>query len=188
MVHRREFDSAQPRRSRRFQKSLARYPQEPQDHALGRSRGGFGSKFHLVTDGSGLPLAIEVSAGQCHESKWFEPVMNAVRIPQLTGRPRTRPGALAGDKGYSCKWIRDWLQQHKIRVVIPRKSNEHCDDRMAFNKDDYRRRCVVECCIGWLKECRRIATRFEKLAINFLAMLKLAMIEQYLRYDFSDRA
>ena len=114
--------------------------------------------------------------------------MNAVRIPQPMGRPRTRPNALAGDKGYSCQWIRDWLRQHKIRVVIPRKKNEICDDRMAFDKDDYRRRSVVECCIGWLKECRRIATRFEKLAVNFLAMLKLAIIEQYLRYDFSDRA
>lgn len=114
--------------------------------------------------------------------------MNAVRIPQPMGRPRTRPGALAGDKGYSCHWIRDWLRQHKIRAVIPRKKNEIGDDRMGFDKDDYRRRSVVECCIGWLKECRRIATRFEKLAVNFLAMLKLAIIEQYLRYDFSDRA
>lgn len=114
--------------------------------------------------------------------------MNAVRIPQSMGRPRTRPSALAGDKGYSCRWIRVWLRQHKIRPVIPRKRNEIRDDRMAFDKDAYRRRSVVECRIGWLKECRRIATRFEKLAVNFLAMLKLAIIEQYLRYDFSDRA
>jgi transposase len=54
---------------------------------------------------------------------------------------------------------------------------------MQFDRDEYRRRSVVECCVGWLKECRRIATRFEKLAVNFLAMLKLAMIEQYLRYE-----
>jgi transposase len=114
--------------------------------------------------------------------------MNAVRIPQTRGRPRTRPGALAGDKGYSCQWIRDWLRQHKIRTVIPRKKNEIRDGRMAFDKDDYRGRNVVECCIGWLKECRRIATRFEKLALNYLGMLKLAIIEQYLKYDFSDRA
>lgn len=110
--------------------------------------------------------------------------MNAVRIPQPNGRPRTRPEALAGDKGYSCRWIREWLAAHKIRVVIPRKSNERQDNRMVFDRDEYHRRSVVECCIGWLKECRRIATRFEKLALNFLAMLKLAMIEQYLRYEF----
>jgi len=169
---------------RRFKKSCRRYPDEPEDHALGRSRGGFGSKFHLVTDGAGLPLAVEVSAGQAHESTYFEPVMNAVRIPRVAGRPRTRPGALAGDKGYSYGWIREWLREHKIRAVIPRRSNERQDGRMAFDREAYRRRNVVERCVGWLKECRRIATRFEKLALNFLAMLKLAIIEQYLRYEF----
>jgi transposase len=184
VVRRWQLGPGQPGRSRRFKKSCAINSEEPEDHALGRSRGGFGSKFHVVTDGSGLPLAIEVSPGQAHDSTYFEPVMNAVRIPQPTGRPRTRPEALAGDKGYSCGWIREWLREHKIRAVIPRKSNELQDDRMTFDREDYRRRSVVECCVGWLKECRRIGTRFEKLAVNFLAMLKLAMIEQYLRYEF----
>ncbi len=47
---------------------------------------------------------------------------------------------------------------------------------------------MIECCVGWLKECRAIATRFEKLAVNFLAMLKLALIQRYLRIlDSSDR-
>ena len=47
---------------------------------------------------------------------------------------------------------------------------------------------MIECCIGWLKECRRIGTRFEKLALNFLAMIKLAIIRRYLRViDLSDR-
>jgi transposase len=182
-VRRWQFGAGQPGGGRRFKKSCRINPQEPSDHALGRSRGGFGSKFHVVTDGTGLPLAIEVSPGQAHESTYLELVMNAIRIPQPKGRPRTRPGSLAADKGYSCRWIRAWLREHKIRAVIPRKSNELQDDRMQFDRDEYRRRSVVECCVGWLKECRRIATRFEKLAVNFLAMLKLAMIEQYLRYE-----
>ena len=60
---------------------------------------------------------------------------------------------------------------------------------MAFDKRAYRRRSVIECCIGWLKECRRIGTRFEKLAVSFLAMIKLALIGRYLRIlDISDRA
>ena len=46
----------------------------------------------------------------------------------------------------------------------------------------------IEQCIGWIKECRRIATRFEKLAINFLAILKLAFIDRYMKMAFSDRA
>ena len=142
----------------------------------------------MVTDGTGLPLAIEVSAGQCHESTCFESVLEAVRIPQPVGRPRTRPFSLAGDKAYSSHRIRAWLRAHQIQAVIPRKTNEHQDGRNAFDAEAYRRRNVVECSVGWLKECRRVATRFEKLAINFLAMLKLAIIERYLRTMFSDRA
>jgi hypothetical protein len=55
-------------------KSIERHPDEPADHALGRSRGGLGSKFHVVTDGAGTPLAIEVTAGQVHESTRAESV------------------------------------------------------------------------------------------------------------------
>lgn len=50
-----------------------------------------------------------------------------------------------------------------------------------FDQEKYRQRNVVERCIGWLKECRRIFTRFEKLAVNYRAMVHLAMIERYLR-------
>ena len=76
-------------------------PSEPADHALGRSRGGFGSKIHLVCDGKGLPMAVTVTAGQRHESTQFEAVMGQVRVPRPKGRPRRRPRKLAGDKGYS---------------------------------------------------------------------------------------
>lgn len=133
----------------------------------------------MVTDGNGLALAVEVSPGQRHESTCFERTMEAVRIPQRAGAPRKRPGALAGDKAYGCGHIRDWLKAHRIKDVIPHKQNEErCPD---FDKALYRRRNVVERCIGWLKECRRIATRYEKLAVSYLAMLKLSMIRRYLR-------
>jgi transposase len=112
--------------------------------------------------------------------------MDGIAIPQPMGRPRRRPQRLAGDKGYSARTIRQWLRAHGIRAVIPRKSNERRYGR--FDKDSYRRRSVIEQCVGWLKECRRIGTRFEKLAINFLAMFKLAMIQRYLKLLFSDRA
>ena len=56
-----------------------------------------------------------------------------------------------------------------------------------FNAKVYRERNRIERLIGWLKECRRIATRFEKLALNFVAMIKLAMIRRCLRL-LSDRA
>jgi transposase len=150
---------------------------EPDDHALGRSRGGFGSKIHLVAEGHGIPLAVHVTAGQVNECTELEMVVNRVHI----GR-RRRPVALAGDKGYSTDRIRGWLRRHAIRAVIPRRKDQHPDDqRVHFDRRAYRRRSAIEQCNGWLKECRRVATRFEKLAVNFLAMIHLAFIERYFR-------
>lgn len=131
-------------------------------------------------------MAVEVTAGQRHESTQVEAVMDGIAIPQPIGRPRQRPKRLAGDKGYSSRTIRQWLRAHGISAVIPRKSNERRYGR--FDKHSYRRRSVIEQCVGWLKECRRIGTRFEKLALSFLAMFKLAMIQRYLKLLFSDRA
>jgi hypothetical protein len=68
------------------------------------------------------------------------------------------------------------------------KAGQRNDGRSVFDKQAYKRRSIVEQTIGWLKECHRIGTRFEKLAINFLAMMKLAMIQRRLRMTFSDRA
>jgi transposase len=141
----------------------------------------------MVTDGKGLPLAVEVTAGQRHESTQFEELMDAVRIKQPRGRPRQRPAAIAGDKGYRYPHIRQWLRSHGVRAVIPMRSNQRARPRghaHLFDRDAYRRRSIIECCIGWLKECRRIATRFEKLAINFLAMIKVATIHKYLDLAF----
>jgi transposase len=122
-----------------------------------------------------------VTAGQCHESKHFEPVLNAVRI----GR-RRRPRRLAGDKGYSYDHVRRWLRLHRVIPVIPTRSNQTAE--ADFDGEAYRRRNVVERCVNWLKENRRLGTRYEKLAVNFLAMAKLAMIRRYFRIlDSSDR-
>ena len=77
-------------------------PGEPEDHALGRARGGFGTKAHLIVDSHGIPLAAALSAGQRHESQFVEPVLRAVRLPRpgrRGGRPRTKPRRRAGDKG-----------------------------------------------------------------------------------------
>ena len=188
VVHRWFNDPGRPSRRWRREK---RDPNEPSDHALGRSRGGFSTKLHLLTDGNGIPLVAVLTPGQRHESTQFENVMNAIRIPQPRGRPRTRPNGLAGDKAYSVRWIREWLRQHSIKAVIPQRSDQverHVGRPLEFDREAYRRRNVIERCIGWLKECRRIATRYEKLAVNFLAMIKVAMADRMLRILFSDRA
>lgn len=143
----------------------------------------------MVTDGQGTPLSVRVTAGQAHETTAFEATVTAVRIRQPRGRPRTRPRRLAGDKGYDIPRIRHWLRRHRITAVIPKKRQPHGRkpgrpprlDRVA-----YRRRNVIERCIGWLKHARRIATRYEKTAVNFLAMLKLAMIQHYFKTHLRD--
>jgi transposase len=105
-------------------------------------------------------------------------------------RRRRKPRKLAGDKGYSSKSIRNWLRDRNIEPVIPHKKNEKAypDPNVIFDKETYRQRHVVEQCVGWLKELRRIATRFEKLAVHFLGMLQLGLMRQYLKLLFSDRA
>jgi transposase len=98
---------------------------------------------------------------------------------------------LAGDKGYSFPHIRRWLKQHGITAVIARKKNQRSKPGhgpISFNRRLYRRRNVIERCIGWLKENRRVATRYEKLAVNYEGMFKLAMIQRYLNMPISNRA
>jgi transposase len=186
MVRRRLLRPGQPGRRRGLEKKVAG---EPADHALGRSRGGFGTKIHLVTDGNGLPLAAAVSPGQRHESVYAEPVLGAVRIRRPNGRVRTRPRAVAGDKGYSYDRIRRYLRRRKIKAVIPTRKDQR--RRPGFDQEAYRRRNVVERCVNWLKESRALATRFDKLAVNYLATVKLAILQRYLRKlapnDSSDR-
>ena len=115
-----------------------------------------------------------ISPGQAHESTCFETVVQAVPLEKL-------PVALAGDRGYSVRRIRGWLDEQSIRCVIPYPRNQNPPKGYRLDKKAYRQRNVVERLIGWLKECRRIATRFEKRAEFFLAMLKLATIRRLLR-------
>ena len=98
------------------------------------------------------------------------------------GVPMAWPLKLAGDKGYRAEWIDEYLLELGMTPVIPSKSNEDRDNRQVeFDKAAYRRRNIVECLIGWLKESRRIQTRFEKTATNFGGMVKLAFIHRYFR-------
>lgn len=132
--------------------------------------GALATKLHLLTDGRGVPLGVFVTAGQTHESRSFEALMDTVHIAR-----RRRPDAVAGDKGYSYPRIRAWLARRGIEAVIPSRKNQ---PRVRISKRKYRGRNVVERCIGWLKWCRRVATRYEKLAESYPAMVKLAMIQR----------
>jgi transposase len=163
--------------------------QEPADHAWGRSRGGWGTTIQVVADGPGTPLTVGITPGQAHASTAVTATLQAVRIPQPLGQPRGRPACVTGDKGYDIPRVRRWLRRRGIRAVIPEKSKPYGRGPgrpPRFDAPTYRRRNVIERCIGWLKHARRMATRYEKTAVNFLAMLKLVMIQHYFKTHLRD--
>lgn len=131
-----------------------------------------------------------MTGGQRHEAAFFTAVMNQVRVLQPVGRPRKRPEAVAGDKSYDAGWIRRWCLRKNIESVIPaRKDVRNGPGRPpTCNEKKYKERNAVERCVGRLKERRRIATRYEKKASHFEAMLKWAFIGEYLKRELSDRA
>jgi len=131
-------------------------------------------------------LHFHLTPGQAHESTAFVEVLDGAdaRLLDGDGERIAWPLALGADKGYRADWIDECLLDLGITPVIPSKENEDRDARpVEFDREAYRRRNVVERLIGWLKESRRIFSRFEKTAKNFGGMLKLAFIQQYLRYD-----
>jgi transposase len=150
---------------------------EPPDHALGYSRGGFGTKVHLLVETHGIIVGIYLTPGQRHESKAFKPLMDHPLLRRQRGRPFW-PEQLAGDRGYSYPGLRGWLKRHHIRAVIPTRKNQ--PQEAHFAKKTYRKRNIIERVNGWYKECRRLGTRYEKLAVNMLAFWFVAMIDKLL--------
>ncbi len=151
--------------------------EDDQIHALGRSRGGYSTKLHVLTDGRGTLLAVTATGGKRHEASEFENLFDHCELSVHFFRQR--PDAIAGDKGYSSKAIRNSISSRSIKPVIPTRKREAPNER--FDRTRYRRRNIVERLIGWLKESRRIATRYDKLADSYLSFLKLAAIRRMLR-------
>jgi transposase len=129
-------------------------------------------------------LHFHLTAGQAHDSTVVDTVLEGAdaTLYDTNGEPIAWPLALAGDKGYRADWIDQYLLELGINPVIPSKENEDRNARpVEFDRDAYRKRNIVERLIGWLKESRRIFSRFEKTAKNFAGMIKLACIKRYLR-------
>ena len=116
-----------------------------------------------------------LTEGDRHEQPVLPVLMErgAVKRPGR-GRPRIRPDRLAGDKGYSSSTVRRYLKERRIGAVVPTKADEAPDP--SFDRAAYRERNVVERLINRLKQWRRIATRYEKRAANYRAMLTIAAI------------
>ena len=109
--------------------------------------------------------------------------MDAVSVQAAAGRARQRPERVIADRAYDADRIREWLRRHGIKATIKLKACRKVKRgrRLGFDAGLYRERNVIERLIGHLKEHRRISTRSEKLAESYLAMVKLAFIERYLR-------
>jgi transposase len=131
---------------------------------------------------TGIPSHVHVTAGQTHENQALTTLLEGVDVCDQDEVPIVYPAKLAGDKGYRANWIDDYLLGLNIQPVIPSKQNEDRADRpVEFDREAYRQRNAIERLIGWLKESRRVLTRFEKTAKNFLGMIKMAFIQRYLR-------
>jgi transposase len=143
--------------------------------ALGRSQGGFSTKLHLRAEGGGKPITVVLTGGERHEQIALEALLDqgAIRRPGR-GRPRLRPRRVAGDKGYSSPTARQRLRRRGIRPVIPSRSDQPRQPR--FDRQAYRQRNRIERLINRLKQARRIATRYEKRAVNYLAMVLIGCV------------
>ena len=133
--------------------------------AIGRSRGGPTTKIHLAIDTNGYPLDFEITGGETHDSQV---------APQLIALVQTAH-YLVADKGYDSEKIRESARTHGMIPVIPRKSNS-TKSNPEFSRYLYGLHHMVENVFARLKHFRGIATRFDKLARNYKAMLRLACI------------
>ena len=151
---------------------------EPPDEALGRSRGGFSTKIHVRAEGHGKPVTFYLTGGEQHDSMALPALLDTGAVSRPRGRPRLRPRRVAGDKAFAGQPSRTHLRSRGIGAVIPTKSTQ--PRRRGFDREAYRARNRVERLFNRLKQFRRIATRYEKRAQNYLAMLHVAAIMLWL--------
>lgn len=117
-------------------------------------------------------MTLLLTPGQQHESTMFAPLLDQGAVKRCgRGRPRLRPRRIVGDKGYSYPHLRRYARQRGIGITIPHRKDQR---RGRFDKGLYRQRNRIERLINRLKQFRRLATRYEKLADNHRAMWLIA--------------
>lgn len=134
-----------------------------EERAIGTSRGGATTKLHFAADSHGNPIDFEITGGEVHDSQAAGKVIDKV------GAVKT----IVADKGYDSDEIRVYVWARGGRAVIPRRSNSKRDN-LGFDSHIYKQRHLVENLFAKLKHYRGIATRFDKLARNFKAMVFIA--------------
>lgn len=131
-------------------------------------RGKKGSKTHLITERTGLPLSIGISAANTHDSQGLEPLVRGIPpIRSRRGPLRRRPARLHGDKGCDFDRLHTWLRSRTITPRIARRGIES-SQRLG------RHRWTVERTVAWLSGCRRLHRRYERKAEHFLAFADIA--------------
>lgn len=163
---------------------------EPNDHGLGRSRGGWSTKIHLAADQDIRPLSVIITPGQAGDNPMMVPVLESIDVPRLgRGRSRRRPDQVLGDKAYSSRTNRTWLRRKGIRATIPVPADQQANRKRrgnrggrppAFDPDTYKIRNTIERAINRLKNYRAVACRYDKLAVTYQATIHIACILTWL--------
>ena len=158
---------------------MARLYEQKGGQRVGRTRGGSSSKRHAVVDGNGLPLAVVLSDGRCHDVTRALAAVESIQIGCLCRRPR----GLAADKGYDSRGFRKYLSMRGIRHSIPerKKAKRRPGRPPAYHRDLSSNRWKVERFFAWLDNFRRLATRFERLCLMHLGFIQLACVMILLR-------
>jgi transposase len=135
---------------------------------MGCSRGGLTTKIHAVVDTNGLPLQTGLTSGETHDNQLCSFLLRELRAQKI----------LLADRGYNADWIRALASDQGAWANIPPKRN--LKEAICFSPSLYWARNLVERFFNKVKQCRRIATRYDRLAANYLAFIKLASIRVWL--------
>lgn len=140
---------------------------------MGRSRGGLTSKIHAVVDTNGPPVRLALTTGESHDNRLVGKLLS-----------RLKSGAmLLADRGYDADWIRAYAAAKGAWANIPPRRNRN--ELICFSPYLYRARNLVERFFNKIKHYRRVATRCDRLAANYLAFVQLASIKVWLRVNES---
>ncbi len=138
------------------------------EQALGRSRGGFSTKIHVLVDGLGNPLRLHLTAGQCHDSPHAPALLDGLTFDRVIA-----------DRGYAGQAVLDVVLERGAEVVIP--PHQRSKQPRDFDRWWYRERHLVECFFNKIKHFRRVFSRFEKLAHRYLGFVQFTSVLIWLR-------